>query len=126
MSQATNANSVIKTFVAGGVIHPGHAVTVSGATVIEASGANAANGIYVGEANCASGDHVPVCIAGPCRAWCDAAAAIALFANLATDASGHCVVDTTDKHKLIGQALEALASGTGYVEINVNIGWLAA
>jgi len=126
MSQATNANSIVKTFTAGGVIHPGHVVVVSGSTVIESTGANTGNGIYVGAENCASGDHVPVCIAGPCRAWCDAAAAIALFANLASDASGHCVIDTTDKHKLIGQALEPLASGIGFVEINVNVGWLAA
>lgn len=126
MSQATSANSVVRTFVAGGVIHPGHCVTLSSGTVIEASGANAANGVYVGEANCASGDHVPICLAGPCKVFADATAAIALFANLATDASGHAVVDTTDKHKLIGQALEPLASGTGFIEINVNIGWLAA
>lgn len=126
MSQATSANSVVRTFVAGGVIHPGHCVTLSGATVIEASGANAANGVYIGEANCASGDHVPICLAGPCKVFADATAAIALFANLATDASGHAVVDTTDKHKLIGQAMEPLASGTGFIEINVNIGWLAA
>ena len=126
MSQATSANSVIKTFVAGGTIHPGHAVTVSGTSVVEASGVNAANGIYVGEADCSSGDHVPICIAGPCRAWCNATSAITLFANLATDANGHLVVDTTDKHKLVGQALEPLASGEGFVEVNVNIGWLAA
>lgn len=126
MSQATSANSIVKTFTAGGVIHAGHCVTVSGSTVIEASVANAANGVYIGDEDCASGDYVAICLAGPCRAWCDATAAIALFANLATDASGHCVVDTTDKHKLIGQALEPLASGTGYVEINVNVGWLAA
>ena len=126
MSQATNANSIIKTFTAGGTIHPGHVVVVSGATVIESTGANTGNGIYVGDDNCASGDHVAVCIAGPCRAWSDGGAAIALFANLASDGSGHCVVDTTDKHKLIGQALEPLASGTAFVEINVNVGWLAA
>lgn len=125
MSQATSANSIIKTFTAGGVIHKGHVVTVSGSTVIESSGANVGNGIYVGDDDCASGDYVPVCLAGPCRAFCDATAAIALFANLASDGSGHCVVDTTDKHKLIAQALEPLASGTGYVEVNVNVGWLA-
>lgn len=126
MSQATSANSVVKTFVAGGVIHAGHCVTVSGTTVIEASGANAANGVYVGESDCASGDNVSICLAGPCKVFADATAAITLFANLATDGSGHAVVDTTDKHKLIGQALEPLASGTGFIEINVNVGWLAA
>ena len=36
---------------------------------------------------------------------------------LANDSSGHFVVDTTDKHKLAGCALEALASGTGMIEI---------
>lgn len=126
MSQAASANSIVRTFTAGGVIHPGHCVTLSGGNVIEASGANAASGVYVGAENCASGDHVEICIAGPCKVFADATAAIALFANLATDGSGHAVVDTTDKHKLIGQAMEPLASGTGMIEINVNVGWLAA
>lgn len=125
MSQATSANSVVKTYVAGGIIHPGHCVILSGSEVVESAGANTANGIYIGDENCATGDAVSICVAGPCRAWCDATAAIALFANLASDGSGHCVVDTTDKHKLIGQALEPLAAGIAFVEINVNVGWLA-
>lgn len=126
MSQAASAYSAVRTFEAGGVINPGHIVTVSGATVIESSDAQVGNGVYVGEAACASGDHVEICLAGPCRIWADATAAIALFANLSSDTDGHAVVDTTDKHKLIGQALEAKASGIGFIECNVNVGWLAA
>jgi len=125
MSQATSANSTVKTFIAGGVIHPGHCVIASGTEVVESAGANTADGIYIGDDVCADHDHVSVCVDGPCRAWCDATAAIGLFANLASDGSGHCVVDTTDKHKLIGQALEPLAAGLAFVEINVNVGWLA-
>jgi hypothetical protein len=117
MSQAHDANSWVVPLVAGGVIHPGHAVVISNGTVIECTGANTAIGVYVGEENCASGETVSICVGGPCKVFADGSSAIVIGAVLGNDTSGHFVVDTTDKHKLAGVALEALASGTGMIEM---------
>lgn len=118
MSQTHDAfSTVISDVKAGGTINPGHAVVISNGTWVQCTGANTAQGVYIGEADAASGDYVPVCVLGACKAFADGSGAIAIGAVLANDGSGHMVVDTTDKHKLAGQALEALASGTGMIEI---------
>ena len=119
MSQATSANSVVKTYRAGGVIHKGHVVVISGSNVVEAA-EHTGFGVYVGEDDCASGDYVPICVLGPCRAWCDATAAIVVGDFVSSDASAHLVVNETSTDRCIGIALEALASGTAFVEILVS------
>ena len=118
MSQAHDAfSTIVSQIKAGGTINPGHAVVISAGTWIQCTGAQTAQGVYIGDADAASGDYVSVCVLGPCKAFADGSSAIAIGAVLANDTSGHMVVDTTDKHKLAGQALEALASGTGMIEI---------
>lgn len=121
MSQATSANSVVITRAASGIIHAGHIVEfdATGDTVSENNGANTGVGVYIGDADCASGDHVPVCILGPCRVWTDAAAAIVAGAYVASDGSGHAVAEANAGDRVLGTALENLASGTGYVEVLV-------
>lgn len=120
MSQATSANSIVKTFVASGVIHAGHIVELDAAgTVSENNGANTGVGVYLGDADCAANDHVEVCILGPCKVWADGAGAIAPGAYVASDANGHAVVEANAGDRVIGVALEALAAGTAYIEILV-------
>ena len=59
MSEAHDAFSTQIHIKSGGVIHGGHFVTMSGATVIEASGAQTAFGVLAQTEDCASGDIVP-------------------------------------------------------------------
>ena len=118
MSQAHDAfSTIVSQIKAGGVVNAGHAVVISNGTWVQCTAAQTAQGIYVGDADCASGDYIPVCVLGACKAFSDGSSAIAIGAVLANDSNGHQVVDTTDKHKLSGMALEALASGTGMIEI---------
>jgi len=127
MSQATSAFTVIKTFAASEAISAGHFVEMDGAnSVCETDGANTFVGVYIGTSDCASGDHIEVAILGPCRVWCDATAAITRECAITPDASGHGTVTTTDGDKIAGFALEALASGTGYVEVLLVPGFYAA
>ena len=120
MSQATSANSVIKTFKASAAINPGHTVDLSAAgTVTESSGANTAVGVYIGAVACAANDNVEICILGPCRAWCESVVTVGPNAALSNDASAHVVVEATTKKRCIGYTLEPMASGTGYIEILV-------
>lgn len=120
MSQATSANSSIKTFKASAAINPGHTVDLSAAgTVTESSGANTAVGVYIGAAACGIGDYVEVCILGPCRAWCESVVTVGPNTALSNDASGHVVIEATTKKRVLGYCLEPMASGTGYIEILV-------
>lgn len=122
MAEATNPHSVVLPFVAGGVINPGHAVQISADdTVVQCSGANTGDGIYIGEQDAASGDHVEVCVAGPCRAWVDGAVTVNPGAWLANDADGHIIADTTDRHRLIGRALKTNAAAENFCQVFVNI-----
>jgi hypothetical protein len=117
MSQAHDAFTPPVSFTAGGVINPGHAVVISSGKVVQCTGATTPFGIYVGEADAASGDYVPICVFGFCKAFADGTSAISIGSWVSNDTSGHIVVDTTDKHLLAGRAMEALASGTGMIEI---------
>lgn len=127
MAEATNAHSIVLPFTAGGTIDPGHAVVISAdGTVVQATVANTADGVYIGEQQALSGDHVEVCMHGPCRAWVDGAVTVNPGAMLANDSDGHIVADTTDKHKLIGRALGTNAAAENYGQIFVNVGYNAA
>jgi hypothetical protein len=117
MAGSHNMNSWFVTAIAGGVINPGHGVVLSAPKVVQCTSAQTAIGVYVGTEDAADGDVITICIGGPCQAFCDGTSAIAAYAVIANDTSGHFVVDTTDKHKLAGIALEPLASGTGLIEI---------
>ena len=117
MAGAHSAESWLVTVKAGGTISKGHGVVYSAAeTVVQCTGANTAQGVYVGEDDAASGDFITVCIGGPCKVFADGSSAITWGAVMANDTSGHFVVDTTDKHKLAGMFIENLASGTGMIE----------
>lgn len=119
MSQ-NGAVRVVCSHVANGVIHAGHFVKVdTDGGMLEATVAQAAYGVYIGESDCALGDVIPVCVLGSCKVWADGTSAIARGVYLATDASGHAVVDSTSGHKIQGMALEALASGTAFIEMLV-------
>ena len=118
MSQATSAFTVIKTFLASEVISAGHFVEMDGAnSVCQTDADHVFVGVYIGTSACAAGDHIEVAILGPCKVWCDASGAITRECVITPDSNGHGVVTTTDKDKVAGFALEALASGTGYVEV---------
>jgi hypothetical protein len=120
MSQETSAHSVIKTFKSSGVVHPGHTVDISAAgTVVESTGANTAVGVYIGTANSADGEHIDVCILGPCRAWSEGVLTLNPNQYVSNDATGHIAAETTNNKRCLGMTLEAMASGTGYVEILV-------
>lgn len=116
MSQAADANASVRTFTAGGVIHPGHAVVVSGTGVVECTAADTFFGVYIGTENCASGDHVSICLAGICKVFADGTSAISIGSLLGNDSSGHFAVNATDKDLIAGRALEPLASGTAFIE----------
>jgi hypothetical protein len=123
MSQETSANSVIKTFKASAAIPAGHAVTISAAgTATLAAAGHTAAGIYVGSEECVAGDHVPICVQGVCRAWADAGTAITINppCYLADNTSGHMHVEAATTVRALGIALEAMASGTGFVEMLVS------
>ena len=122
MSQETSGNSVVKTFKASAAIHAGHAVTISAAgTATEAAAGHTAAGIYIGEEDCAAGDHVPVCVMGVCRAWADGGTAITINPPcfLADNTLAHMHKETSSTVRALGIALEPLASGTGYIEMLV-------
>ena len=120
MSQATSANSIIKTFKASAAIQPGHCVDLSAAGVVtESSGANTAVGVYLGAVACTTGDLVEVCILGPCRAWCESVVTVGPNVALSNDATAHVIVEATNKKRCLGYSLEPMASGTGYIEILV-------
>jgi len=123
MSQETSANSVIKTLKASAAISAGHAVTISAAgTATQAAAGHTAAGIYIGEEDAVAGDHVPICVQGVCRAWADAGVAITINppCYLADNTSGHMHLETTTTVRALGIALEAMASGTGYIEMLVS------
>ena len=116
MSQAHSANASIVTLEAGGVINPGHAVVISAGKVVECTAADTFFGVYVGTEACASGDFVSICVAGVCKVFADGTSAISIGSLLGNDASGHFAVNATDKDLIAGRALEALASGTAFIE----------
>jgi len=118
MSQATSAFTIIKTFVASEAISAGHFVEMDGVnSVCQSDTDHVFVGVYIGTQACATGDHIEVALLGPCKVWCDATAAITREAVITADSNGHGIVTTTDKDKAAGFALEALASGAGYVEV---------
>lgn len=116
MSQAASANAWVRTFTAGGVINPGHAVVISAGTVVECTAADTFFGVYIGTEACASGDLVSICVGGICKVFADGTSAISIGSLLGNDSSGHFAVNATDKDLIAGRALEALASGTGFIE----------
>ena len=122
MSQETSANSVVKTFKAAAAIPAGHAVTISdtGTAAVAAAG-HTAVGIYIGSEDAVAGDNVAICVLGVCRAWADAGVAITINppCYLADNTSAHMHVEAADNVRALGIALEAMASGTGYVEMLV-------
>jgi hypothetical protein len=123
MSQETSAESVVKTFKASAAIHAGHAVTISAAgTATEAAAGHTAVGIFIGSEDCVTGDHVPICVQGVCRAWADATVAITVNppCYLADNTSGHMHTEATTTVRALGIALEPMASGTGYIEMLVS------
>ena len=120
MSEAHDAFSTYIHVKCDGVIHAGHFVKIASGYAEEATSAQVAIGVYADAQNDAAiGDIVPVCVLGPCKVWADGTSAIVVGAYLATDSSGHAVVDTTASHKIQGMALEALATGTAFIEMLV-------
>jgi len=117
MSQATSANTVVKTFTAGGVIQPNTFVKESSGTVVTATVAGAAVGVYIGSEACASGDKVSIAVLGPCKVSADGTSAIAIGAKLQSNASAVAVVNVTAGQIVQGMALEPLASGTAVIEM---------
>lgn len=130
MAEAHNARSIVIGCIASGAIAVGHAVELASTsggekTVNQADTANEAFGVYVGDEAAADGDHVEICIFGPCKAWLDGAITVNPPQAVANDTDGHIVADTTDKHRILGFALEANAAAENYGEIFVNPGFNA-
>lgn len=119
MSEVHDAFSTVIHVTANGVIHGGHGVETTDGTFNENDGARVAWGVLNQVEDCADGDTVPVTVLGPVKMWCDGSSAISVGSWIATNSSGHGVVDTTAGHRLVGRALEALASGTGFIEVLV-------
>ena len=119
MAQAVSANSVVITRVASGIIHAGHIVEFDATlnTVSENNGANTGVGVYFAKEDCAAGDHVAICVLGPCEVWADGTAAIVAGTYVASDGSGHAVAEANAGDRVLGTALQNLASGTAYIEV---------
>jgi hypothetical protein len=120
MAVAHSANANVLTFKAGGAISALHAVKYSAVDTVVIATATNATGIYIGEDDAASGDYISVCVAGPCKAFCDGTSAITAGMTLAPDANGHLIKDVTATHVVLATAMEDLASGTAVIEVNVN------
>ena len=119
MSEVHDAFSTIIHLTASGVIHGGHAIENTTGAFNEADGTRTGFGVLAQLDDCADGDTVPVCVCGPVKMFCDGSSAISIGSWIAANSSGHGVVDTTAGHRLIGRALEALPSSTGFIEVLV-------
>jgi hypothetical protein len=122
MSQTADARSVVLSMKTGAEVHAGYIVTLSAAnTVIEASDSGAAafaHGVCL-DNEATVGNPVRVVVLGPAKIWCDATTPITAGCAIGSDSGVGVVVDT-DKYHIVGRALEALASGTGWVSCIVN------
>lgn len=114
MSEAHDAFSTQIHMTTTGIIHGGHFVTPAGAE---------STGTWVGVLNqtedCASGDIVSVTVLGPVKVWADGTTAIAVGDFLAPDGSGHAIKQASASTAVAGMALEALGSGTAFIEMLV-------
>lgn len=126
MATANNQGSIIVAAIADGAIAEGHCVnlvsSVSGvAHVAQSSGATTAWGIYVGQQAAAQYEHVEVCIFGPCKAWLDGAITVNPPQNVANDADGHVIADTTNLHRCIGYAMDSNGATENFGMVFVNL-----
>ena len=124
MSEVHSTNRVVVSCIADGAIAQGHCVNLVSNTggekhVEQSHAANSAWGVYIGEQAAAQYDHVEICIFGPCKAWLDGAITLDPPLNLANDADGHVIADTTNAHRCIGWAMEDNGATENYGEIFV-------
>ena len=116
MSEAHDAFSTQIHIASSGTIHGGHFVTGAGAEYVTSG---AWLGVLDQVEDSASGDIVAVTVLGPVKVWADGTSAIAVGDFVAPDASGHAVKQASASTAVAGMALEALASGTAFIEILV-------
>jgi hypothetical protein len=117
--------------IADGAIARGHTVDLVSSVggqkhVAQNTGANEGWGVYIGDDAAAQYDHVEICTRGRCIAWLDGAITVSPPQAIANDADGHIVADTTDKHRILGFAVEENGATENFGEIDVNPGFNAA
>jgi len=116
MSEAHDAFSVIVHMTVTGTVAGGHFIENTAGVISQGDGARSAFGVLAQTEDAADGDTVPICVMGPCKVWANGTGAIAVGSYIASDASGHAVVDSTAGHRIMGMALEATSTNGVFIE----------
>jgi hypothetical protein len=116
MSETHDAFSTQISVTSSGVVSGGHFVGVSNAEYVTSGNWI---GVYASKTDSVDGEPIAVTVLGPVKVWADGGTAIAVGDFLAPDASGHAVKQASASTAVAGMALEALASGTAFIEMLV-------
>ena len=118
MSQTADARSVVLSMKIAAEVHAGHIVALSAANTVAECGASSASVYPIGvclDDEATVGNPVRVVVLGPAKIHCDGTTPIVAGYAIGADQYGHGVYVDSDKYQIVGRALEALASGVGYV-----------